>query len=466
MGNEPTDDPTRSPIQKFLNSLVGMITIGVVVGLVLCSPFFFYWQRSSPEIKLVSSGPGDLKPQAIPAQTKSKTDREKQTASGDQFPPPPEPPTASHEGQPPMAHEQFEPTYCPRPGDTAVIGQPQGLSTGLIQMQIVFYPEACFESLESLTPFMKPHEFDGHLGRTPTIQMPQAKRYLVQAGTEAKIIDKAGICYDIVLGQERKIPIYKVEITGGLLQGRQLFCRGLALQQEAHARAEPWSMEDYHIHTLVMLEADNPEYVLAQYKSKYIFGSDKYISFLTARFQAHHMEPPKAERQAFQKQMSSDSAEPVADQSGTEATSKPDRSSQRDEDNLPAKKENQRPTIAILEQTGGHTKYGGMVPNYEVVVIVRNTSSQPLKLLTMTVLLRRADNSLIGTEARVADVRTLEPGDTSTIKMDTGANLDEIDHYDLRFTADFPDETNVDFTVEQPDRPPPRAKAPTGRHRL
>jgi hypothetical protein len=106
-----------------------------------------------------------------------------------------------------------------------------------------------------------------------------------------------------------------------------------------------------------------------------------------------------------------------------------------------------------------------MVPNYEVVAIVRNTSSQPLKMLSMTVVLRRADNSLIGTQARTADVRNLEPGATCTIKMDTGENLDEIDHYDLRFTAGFPDEQNVEFTLEQPDRSPPRAKAFAGRRR-
>jgi len=49
--------------------------------------------------------------------------------------------------------------------------------------------------------------------------------------------------------------------------------------------------------------------------------------------------------------------------------------------------------------------------------------------------------------------------------MDNGENLAEIDHYDLKFTAGFPDEKNVDFTVEQPDRPPPRANAPTRRRR-
>ncbi len=97
--------------------------------------------------------------------------------------------------------------------------------------------------------------------------------------------------------------------------------------------------------------------------------------------------------------------------------------------------------------------------------MVRNTSSQPLKMLSMTVILRRADNSLVGTEARMADVRNLQPGDTATIKMDTSEKLDEIDHYDLRFTAGFPDEENVNFTVEPPDRPPTRAQAPSRRRR-
>ena len=147
------------------------------------------------------------------------------------------------------------------------------------------------------------------------------------------------------------------------------------------------------------------------------------------------------------------------------ARSAPRPKSKTKEDQPPAKPEDQRLTIAILEQTGGHTKFGGMLPNYEVVAMVRNTSSQPLKMLTMTVILRRADGSLIGTEARMADVRNLKPGDTSTIKMDTGEKLDEIDHYDLKFTAGFPDEKNVDFTVEQPERSAPRSKAPARRRR-
>ena len=136
------------------------------------------------------------------------------------------------------------------------------------------------------------------------------------------------------------------------------------------------------------------------------------------------------------------------------------------EDEPPAKPKNQRLTIAILEQTGGPMKFGGMIPSYEVIAMVRNTSSVPLKLLTMTVIFRCADNTMIGTEARMADARTLEPGDSTTVKaMDNGENLAEIDHYDLKFTAGFPDEKNVDFTVEQTDRPPPRAKAPTSRRR-
>jgi TPR repeat protein len=160
-----------------------------------------------------------------------------------------------------------------------------------------------------------------------------------------------------------------------------------------------------------------------------------------------------------------ESSEPVADQSPKEATSKPHRGQNPEEAKPPAKPDDQRLTIAIVEQTGGHTKFGGMLPNYEVVAIVRNTSSQPLKMLTMTVLLRRADNSLIGTESRSGDVRNLEPGDTCTIKMDTGESLDEIDHYDLRFTAGFPDEKNVEFTLEQSNRPPAKAKAATRQSR-
>ncbi len=45
-------------------------------------------------------------------------------------------------------------------------------------------------------------------------------------------------------------------------------------------------------------------------------------------------------------------------------------------------------TLALLEQTGEPTKYMGVLPIYQVTALVRNTSSQPLKSLKMTVLYR------------------------------------------------------------------------------
>ena len=97
----------------------------------------------------------------------------------------------------------------------------------------------------------------------------------------------------------------------------------------------------------------------------------------------------------------------------------------------------------------------GMLPIYQVTALGANTSSQPLKWLKMTVLYRTADGSLIGTENQYAEVRNIESGDTSTIKVMTREHLDAIDHYDLKFDAGG---KNVDFTLEQPDAQPPDQK--------
>jgi len=56
MGSKSEVSPPRSAVREFFSSLAGMITIGLAAGLVLCSPFFIYWQRSSPETRAVSPG--------------------------------------------------------------------------------------------------------------------------------------------------------------------------------------------------------------------------------------------------------------------------------------------------------------------------------------------------------------------------------------------------------------------------
>jgi hypothetical protein len=81
-----------------------------------------------------------------------------------------------------------------------------------------------------------------------------------------------------------------------------------------------------------VLEADNSEHVLAQYENQYIMNSGKHMDFLTARLRAHEMEPPRAEREGFQKQMRSASAEPAANPTASEAVPEPNRSSRRDKD--------------------------------------------------------------------------------------------------------------------------------------
>jgi hypothetical protein len=54
----------------------------------------------------------------------------------------------------------------------------------------------------------------------------------------------------------------------------------------------------------------------------------------------------------------------------------------------------------------------------------------------MTVIYRTAIGRLIATENQYADVRNLEPGETSTVKVMTRENLDTINHFELRSEAD------------------------------
>ena len=95
MGSKSQVSPPRSTVREFFSSLAGMITIGLAAGLVLCSPFFIYWQRSSPETRAVSSG-ADPQPPTPPTQAPVKTESKQQTTAVDQFLPTPEQSTTTH----------------------------------------------------------------------------------------------------------------------------------------------------------------------------------------------------------------------------------------------------------------------------------------------------------------------------------------------------------------------------------
>ena len=96
MGSKSEVSPPRSAVREFFSSLAGMITIGLAAGLVLCSPFFIYWQRSSPETRAVSPGAAPPQPPTPPAQVPIKTESKQQTTSVDQFLPTPEQSTTTH----------------------------------------------------------------------------------------------------------------------------------------------------------------------------------------------------------------------------------------------------------------------------------------------------------------------------------------------------------------------------------
>jgi hypothetical protein len=262
---------------------------------------FVYLQRANRENNVVSTGLAEVRPQAIQTQSQAKSETKKQSATVEQLSRSPDSTPPAEKAELSKAVGQFDPTYCPRPGDNAVIGQPIGSYAGLFQFRVIFYREVCYESLEALAPAVRPTEVDGHLDRTPTMQLAQTNRYLLQAGTRVRIIDKASTCYDLVFGQEHRVPIFKIEVVSGPLQGKQLYARGVALQQETKNNAEPWTMEDVSLHSLIVLESDNPEYVLAQYKQKYMVFSEKHIGLMTSRLLAHNVEPPTAERERFQK---------------------------------------------------------------------------------------------------------------------------------------------------------------------
>jgi hypothetical protein len=83
MGSKSEVSPPRSAVREFFSSLAGMITIGLAAGLVLCSPFFIYWQRSSPETRAVSPGAAPPQPPTPPAQVPIKTESKQQTTSLD-----------------------------------------------------------------------------------------------------------------------------------------------------------------------------------------------------------------------------------------------------------------------------------------------------------------------------------------------------------------------------------------------
>ena len=99
MGSKSQVSPPRSAVREFFSSLAGMITIGLAAGLILCSPFFIYWQRSSPETRAASPGAAPPQPPTPPSQVPIKTESKQQTTSVDQFLPTPEQSTTTHNAE-------------------------------------------------------------------------------------------------------------------------------------------------------------------------------------------------------------------------------------------------------------------------------------------------------------------------------------------------------------------------------
>src|SRR5271165_7180328 len=99
MGNVRAVSPPPSRVPKFFTSLAGMITIGLVAGLLLCTPFFVYWQQASPETTTVSSV-ANSHPPTPPTQAPVKTGSNQRTNAVDQFFSPPEQSTTAHSDDP------------------------------------------------------------------------------------------------------------------------------------------------------------------------------------------------------------------------------------------------------------------------------------------------------------------------------------------------------------------------------
>ncbi len=605
MGSKSEVSPPRSAVREFFSSLAGMITIGLAAGLVLCSPFFIYWQRSSPETRAVSPRAAPPQPPTPPAQVPIKTESKQQTTSIDQFLPTPEQSTTTHntESANDLAvssnlseREQIDLALkfrlLGRPAEQEkVLRNPQSPEAKVMRALMIQEDSAelrgsgmttfdrseaeklATEALPNLSADAESKPLSMYLlsnlytsGLGVPKDLHQAFRLSSEAASYGEKAAYRGLSWAYFLGvgvekdeakslewarraadagdtvmmlrvsngyeegrvlkrslaawmyylekaaragnpeamrryseQVNNIPIYmymgdtlnsrksRIEESVDWLvksaeAGNQIAMNVLSYEYEGRmgSRVRPdrkkafeWSKKaaasglPFAIACLSRLyrfgigckqneeEADS----LLEQAKRAAKGDEKMISSV-------EMQSRSSPFAATDSAPQSESSEPVADQSAREATPKPDRSPRPTEAKSPAKPEGQRLTIAILEQTGKHIKFGGMIPSYEVIAMVRNTSSVPLKLLTMTVIFRRADNTMIGTEARMADARTLEPGDTTTVKvMDNGENLAEIDHYDLKFTAGSPDEKNVDFTVEQPERSAPRSKVPARRRR-
>jgi hypothetical protein len=73
---------------------------------------------------------------------------------------------------------------------------------------------------------------------------------------------------------------------------------------------------------------------------------------------------------------------------------------------------------------------------YRVFVEIRNTSRKKLMFLQMTILYRSAGNKLLHTKSTYSSPNEIEPGETATFQATTFENVDEIDHYNLKFEAD------------------------------
>jgi hypothetical protein len=322
----------------------------------------------------------------------------------------------------------FDPLYKPKPGDKAIIGYPMIYNEhpGVFQGGGIDRPKmSFFGTVGAEFPEMSwdTNKISGHMESGNTYLIKQGKRYHLHAGLKVKIIAKTKTVVTIFNAQLAQESVYEVEIIEGEFIGTHVYVMGLCLQGEAKYGKSDWDQSAEIMHTGLVLEDDNPELAIQQYKLAYSTSRDTRI-LIGARVKlvkAGVPLPPTfveaAAKMVTDKYESQDIAPKAPGFGKPLATPKEDAP--------------EALTVDLLDTTWEHSSSGGYIYIY---VKVRNTSNTALHRLKVTASLEQQNNSIVSTDYSYLEPTIIESGGIAMAKLMITANP-LIHHYNLTFEA-------------------------------
>jgi len=275
----------------------------------------------------------------------------------------------------------------------------------------VEYPEMIWDT----------NKISGHMETGNTALIKPGKRYHLYPGLKVKIIAKTKTVATVFNAQLAQEPVYEVEIIEGEFIGTHVYVMGLCLQGEAKNEQSDWDASAEIMHTGLVLEDDNPELAMQQFRLAYSISRDTRV-LVGARVKlvkAGVPLPPTLVEAAAKMVTDKDESQAIAPKAP--GFGKP----------LATPKEDapESLTVDLLDTTWEHSRSGSYIYIY---VKVRNTSGTTLNRLKVTASLEQQNNSIVSTEDSYLSPTVIEPSGVAMAKLMIPANS-LIHHYNLTF---------------------------------